>query len=64
MVERHERHILHENLSGLLQQGDTFLVVTCFLLFLDEFVELRVAIIASLGGACAKILVVKRIGIN
>src|SRR5262249_39382347 len=38
IVERYERHVLHENLPGLLQQGDALFDIGDLLLFVDDFV--------------------------
>src|SRR5262245_15248473 len=64
VVERHERHVLHENLSGLLEECNPFLVICGCLLFFDELIEFRIAVRHSLRGPGPKVLVVDSVGID
>src|ERR1700757_304592 len=51
IIERDERHILHENFSCLLEQRNPLLGVPGFLLLFDQLIECRVAVVHSLRGA-------------
>src|SRR5947208_15740428 len=63
-VQRHERHIFHQNAARLLQDSDALLWITAFLLCVDKPVEFGILVLDSLAAARAEILIVHGVGIG
>src|SRR5207249_11207659 len=57
-VQRHERHISHQNAARLLQDSDALLWITALLLFVDKPVECGILVLDPLAAARAEILIV------
>ena len=51
IIKRHHRRFFHDDLAGLLQQRDPFFRVRCPLLFYNDLVQFRIAVIRALGRA-------------
>jgi hypothetical protein len=64
IIERDERHILHENFSRLLEQRNPLLGILSFLLLFDQLIERRVTVVHSLRGSRPKILIVESVSVN
>ena len=64
IIERHERHVLHENLSCLLEESNPLFVIRSALLLFDQLVELRIAVGHWLRGPGPKVLVVESVGVD
>ena len=62
-VERHDRGIFHHDAPGLLQHGHALFLIAGVLFFLDELVELRIAVAGAFGHAGVKILIVESVGV-
>src|SRR5262245_17535877 len=62
-IEWHEGSVLHENPARLLEKRHTLLLIAGLLLFLDEFIELGVAVTDPFSHAGVKILIIERVTI-
>jgi len=60
----HERGVVHDLASGLLQDGHAFLLIAGALLLFDELVDLRVAVADPFGNSGVEVLIVKSVGVG
>ncbi len=58
-VERHDRRLLHDDPPRLLQDRQALFRIAGALFFLDELVEIGIAVAGALGDAGVKILIVE-----